>query len=106
MFRCFCPCSVDGSKNKTSNFPTGLSPHQLDIILPVATSSIEQTFSAMKFIKTDLRNRISDDWLNNLMVCYCEKRTFKGIPDDQIMIQFHKIKDLNGHLPCEYNVIS
>ncbi|XP_048559613.1 uncharacterized protein LOC125540080 isoform X3 [Triticum urartu] len=79
---------------------------ELTLILPVATSSVERIFSAMKIIKTDLRNKISDDWLNDLMVCYCEKRIFKSIPDNQIMIGFQKMKDRNGHLPREYNVIS
>ena len=36
---------------------------KLTLILPVATSSVERIFSAMKIIKTDLRNKISDDWL-------------------------------------------
>ena len=34
---------------------------ELTLILPVATSSVERIFSAMKIIKTDLRNKISDD---------------------------------------------
>ena len=59
---------------------------ELTLILLVAISSVERILSAMKIIKTDLRNKISDDWLNDLMVCYCEKRIFKSIPDDQIMI--------------------
>ncbi|KAM3193532.1 hypothetical protein ACQJBY_070269 [Aegilops geniculata] len=79
---------------------------ELTLILPVATSSVERIFSAMKVIKTDLRNKISDDWLNDLMVCYCEKRIFKSIPDDQIMIRFQKKKNRKGHLPPEYDVIS
>ena len=79
---------------------------ELVLILPVATSSVERIFSAMKVIKTDLRNKISDDYLNDLMVCYCEKRIFKSIPDDQIMIRFQKKKNRKGHLPPEYDVIS
>lgn len=79
---------------------------ELTMILPVATSSVERIFSAMKIIKTDLRNKISNEWLNDLMVCYCEKKIFKSIPDDRIIIQFQKMKDRRGHLPREYNVLS
>ena len=46
---------------------------ELTLILPVATSSVEQIFSAMKIIKTYLPNKLSDVWLNDLMVCYCER---------------------------------
>ena len=37
---------------------------------------------AMKIIKTDLRNKVSDEWLNDLMVCYYEKEIFRTIHDD------------------------
>lgn len=91
---------------KHATFPLVYRLIELTLILPVATSSVERIFSAMKIIKTDLRNKISDDWLNDLMVCYCEKRIFKSIHDDQIMIQFQKKSDRRAHLPREYNVIA
>ena len=34
---------------------------ELTLILPVATVSVERIFSAMKIIKTDLRNKVSDE---------------------------------------------
>ena len=78
---------------------------ELTLILPVATSTVERIFSAMKIIKTDLRNKLSNDWLNDLMVCYCEKEIFRSTHDDKIMIQFQKMSDRKGHLPYEFNVI-
>jgi hypothetical protein len=33
----------------------------------------------MKIIKTELRNKISDAWLNDLIVCYIEQCLFKGL---------------------------
>lgn len=77
---------------------------ELTLILPMATSSVKTIFSTMKIIKTDLRDKISDDWLNDLMVCYCEKMILKSISDGQIMIQ--KKKGRKGHLPPENNMIS
>ena len=40
------------------------------------------------------------------LVCYCEKEIFRSIHDDQIIIQFQKLRDRRGHLPREYYVIS
>ncbi|XP_039135778.1 uncharacterized protein LOC120273212 [Dioscorea cayenensis subsp. rotundata] len=40
---------------------------ELALILPVATAIVERAFSAMNIIKKDLRNKISDEWLNNMM---------------------------------------
>jgi hypothetical protein len=45
---------------------------ELALILPISTAPVESAFSAMKIIKTKLRNKISDGWLNDLMVCYTE----------------------------------
>jgi len=45
----------------------------------VETVSVERIFSAMNITKTDLRNKISDEWLNDLMVCYTEGEIFKGL---------------------------
>ncbi len=38
---------------------------ELALILPVATTSVERAFSAMNIIKTDLRNRMGDEWLSD-----------------------------------------
>ncbi|XP_019155155.1 PREDICTED: uncharacterized protein LOC109152027 [Ipomoea nil] len=45
---------------------------KLSLILPVATASVERAFSAMKLIKTSLRNRMSDDFLHDFLVPYVE----------------------------------
>ncbi|KAI3494634.1 hypothetical protein L1887_40551 [Cichorium endivia] len=38
---------------------------KLTLILPVATATVERCFSKMKLVKTDLRNKIGDDFLND-----------------------------------------
>jgi hypothetical protein len=43
---------------------------ELALILPVATTSVERAFSAMNIIKTELRIKTGDEWLNHRMVCY------------------------------------
>ena len=37
---------------------------ELTLILPVAMASVERVFSAMAVIKTDLRSKMGDDWMN------------------------------------------
>ena len=42
---------------------------ELTLILPVAMASVERIFSVMSIIKIDLRNKMGDGWLNDLMIC-------------------------------------
>ena len=46
---------------------------KLALILPIATASVERSFSAMNIIKNKLCNCIGDDWLNDGMVTYIGK---------------------------------
>ena len=41
--------------------------------LPVTTATIETSFSVMKYIKDELRNRMGDQWTNNCLVVYIER---------------------------------
>jgi hypothetical protein len=59
----------------------------------VATTLVERAFSVMKIIKTELGKKMSDDWLNDLMVCYIEREIFKGIDLEKIKKAFQKKKD-------------
>ena len=65
---------------------------ELTLILPVATASVERIFSAMSIIKTDLRSKMGDDWLNDLMICYNEKEIFGNIDNEKIKKRFHEMK--------------
>ncbi|XP_022874191.1 uncharacterized protein LOC111393022 [Olea europaea var. sylvestris] len=60
----------------------------LALILPVATASIERVFSAMNLIKSDLRNKMGDIWLNDNLVVYVEKAVFKQIENEVILQHF------------------
>ncbi|KAH1220862.1 hypothetical protein GmHk_12G034395 [Glycine max] len=59
-------------------FPLVYKLIELALILPVSTASVERAFSAMKIIKSKLRNKINDVWFNDLMVCYTEREIFKS----------------------------
>ncbi|XP_055822178.1 uncharacterized protein LOC129890709 [Solanum dulcamara] len=44
------------------------------LLLSVVTATLERTFSAMKFIKNDLRDRIDNEFLDGCIVPYVEKK--------------------------------
>jgi hypothetical protein len=45
-------------------FPLVYHLIELALLLPEAIASVERAFSAMKIIKTELRNKMSDAWIN------------------------------------------
>ncbi len=57
----------------------------LSLILPVATATIERTYSAMNIIKNRLHSRMGDQWMNDCVVTYVESDIFKTINDEEIM---------------------
>ena len=70
---------------KNVSYPLVYSLVTLALILLVATATVERAFSAMNIIKNRLRNRIGDRWMNNCLVTYIEKYTFKTIESEEIM---------------------
>ncbi|XP_022875777.1 zinc finger MYM-type protein 1-like [Olea europaea var. sylvestris] len=60
----------------------------LALILPVATASVERVFSTMNLIKSDLHNKMGDNWLNDNLVIYMEKAIFKKL-ENEIRHCFH-----------------
>ena len=73
-------------------FPLVYRLIELILILPVATASVERAFSAMNIIKTDLRNRMGDEWMNDMMVCYIEKELFDSVDDEDILQHFENMQ--------------
>ncbi|XP_024634822.2 zinc finger MYM-type protein 1-like [Medicago truncatula] len=71
---------------------------KLAMILPVATSTVERAFSAMKIVKSRLRNRMGDDWMNDCLVTYIERDVADKIDDELIIQRFQKIAPRRGHL--------
>jgi hypothetical protein len=74
-------------------FPLVYRIIELALLLPVATATVERAFSAMKIIKTELRNKLTDDWLNDLMVCYIEREIYKWLDLEQIKKAFQSQKN-------------
>ena len=51
-----------------------------------------QLVSVMKIIKTELRNKIGNNWLNHRMTCYIERDIFARIKDENILHHFQELK--------------
>ncbi|XP_031090938.1 uncharacterized protein LOC115995930 [Ipomoea triloba] len=71
---------------------------KLSLILPVATASVERAFSTMKLIKTPLRNRMSDDLLNDCLVSYVEKAIFDQVSNEAVLHRFQNMREHRGVL--------
>ena len=71
---------------------------KLALILPVATATVERCFSAMNIVKTNLRNRIGDQFLNDCLVCYVEKDVLDTISNEVVIDHFQKMKTRRGQL--------
>ncbi|KAL9665229.1 hypothetical protein QQ045_020642 [Rhodiola kirilowii] len=80
-------------------FPLVYRIIELVLVLPIATSTVERAFFAMKIVKTDLRNKIGDDFLTDCLVCYIEKDVFKSIDNEAIMQYFQNMKTRKQGLP-------
>jgi hypothetical protein len=72
---------------------------ELALILPVATATVERAFSAMNIIKTERRNKMGDEWMNNSMLCYIEQDMFIEIQDEKILKHFQGIRTRKINLP-------
>ncbi|XP_057528552.1 uncharacterized protein LOC130807378 [Amaranthus tricolor] len=61
---------------------------KLALSLLVSTATVERVFSTMKIIKIELRNKISDEFLNDTVVTYFECNLFQNFSNDDIMRRF------------------
>ncbi|XP_038693846.1 uncharacterized protein LOC119991579 [Tripterygium wilfordii] len=71
---------------------------KMALILPVATATVERAFSAMKIVKSRLRNRMGDQLLNDSLVVYIEKKVFNDISNEAIIQRFQKMKNRREQL--------
>jgi len=61
---------------------------KLTLLLPVTTTSVEHVFSAMKVVKSNLCNKMGDQWLNDRLVTYIEKDVILIFNNDVILTHF------------------
>lgn len=77
---------------------------ELALILPVATATVERAFSTMSIVKTELRNKMNDEWVNHSLVCYIERDVFATIEDLKIIECYQKMRKRKGLLPRSVRV--
>jgi hypothetical protein len=59
--------------------------------LPVSTATTERSFSAMKIIKTKLRNKMDDGFLGDSMIIYIEREISASISSESIIDDFKSL---------------
>ena len=64
---------------------------RLVLTLPIATAIVEMVFSAMKIVKSRLRNRMEDEWMNDCLLANIKKDIFNSIDDETIMQRFQNM---------------
>jgi hypothetical protein len=67
-------CAKLVETNKCNTFAMVYKLLKLALLLSVATASVERVFSAMmKVVKSNLCNKMGDEWLNDRLVTYIER---------------------------------
>ena len=65
---------------------------KLALTLPISIATAERSFSVMKYIKNELRNRMGDQWMNDCLIVYIEKDVACSIDNETIMQRFRNMK--------------
>lgn len=61
---------------------------KLVLILSVATTNVERAFSAMSLVKSKLRNKMGDSFLDDCLVTYIVRDAFSEVNEDDIIDTF------------------
>ena len=78
--------------NKDVIYPLIYLLVKLVLTFSVATATVEISFSAMTYIKNELRNRMGDQWLNDCLTMYIEKDIACRIDNESIIQRFQNMK--------------
>lgn len=62
------------------------------LTLPVSTVTTERIFSAMKHVKTVLRNKMKEEFLADSIMIYIKRELVKDIDSDSIIDEFYSTK--------------
>ncbi|CAN1787406.1 Zinc finger MYM-type protein 1 [Linum perenne] len=66
---------------------------RLILTLPVSTATTERAFSAMKFVKTDIRSNMADGFLADTLMMFVERDYDRKLDRDSIIDEFSKLKN-------------
>ncbi|ESQ38729.1 hypothetical protein EUTSA_v10029343mg [Eutrema salsugineum] len=65
---------------------------KLVLTLHVLTAIVERCFSGMKIVKTVLQKRMSDQFLNDCVVCFVEKELLERVKNEVVMKRFQNME--------------
>ena len=77
---------------KSEYYPLIYRVVKLVLILPVSTATTKRAFSAMNVIKTELRNKMEDEFLLNAMMLFIDKDIAATISTDSIIDDLEDLK--------------
>ncbi|XP_031112076.1 uncharacterized protein LOC116016052 [Ipomoea triloba] len=81
-------------KTRKSNiYPLVFRVVTLILTLPVSISTTERSFFAMNIVKTTLRNKMEDEFLNYCLLVYIEKQIAKQFSIDSIIDDFRDMQE-------------
>ena len=63
------------------------------LTLPISTATTERAFSAMKVVKTNLRNKMENNFLTDSLMLYIEKDIASTFSLDLIVDDFEDLKE-------------
>ena len=86
------------STRKHETYPLVYLLMKLVLTLPIVTAIVERSFSAMKYIKNELCNRMGDQWMNDCLIVYIEKDVACSIDNETIVQRFQNIKTCRRQL--------
>ena len=66
---------------------------RLVLTLPISTATTKQAFSAMKVVKTNLQNKMENDFLTNSLMLYIEKDIASTFSLDSIVDNFENLNE-------------
>ncbi|CAN1269423.1 Zinc finger MYM-type protein 1 [Linum perenne] len=66
---------------------------RLILTLPVSTATTERAFSAMKFVKRDVRSNMADGFLADTLMMFIERDYARKLDRDSIIDEFSKLKN-------------
>ncbi|KAK2399271.1 zinc finger MYM-type protein [Trifolium repens] len=81
-------CAKLVETNKCNTYDLVYKILKLALGLSVATASMECVFSAMNLVKSQLRNKMSDQWLNDCLITLLERDVLATIDNDIILANF------------------
>ena len=83
---------------KSENYYLIVRLIRLVLTLPISTATTERAFSAMKHVKTALRNRMDDEFLGDCMTLYIERELAEIIDLNSVIDDFNSLKPRRAQL--------